>query len=155
MNSNSNPVDNLSLNVSINERIQKRVAKELSNLQELVTQSVRNSMTDYVSTSSFNSFKNEINCKIVEKKDYNARNQEILNRISTLETNKVKRFSILTLNRTTNEYYKDEVEKKLWEKYGYWLKSKKDIIWCFICVMLIMWVIIALQWFQINNPKSY
>ncbi|MCH5238419.1 MAG: hypothetical protein J1E95_11600 [Muribaculaceae bacterium] len=150
MNSNSDPVDNLSLNVSINERIQKRVAKELSNLPELVTQSVRNLIPNYVSTSTFNSFKNEINSKIVEKKDYNARNQEILDRISTLETKKVKRFSFLTVNRTTNEYYKDEVEKKLWDKYGYWLKNKKDIIWCFICMMIIMWAIIAIQWFQIN-----
>lgn len=154
MNSNSKPVDNLSLNVSINERIQNMVAKELSNLPELVTQSVRNSIPNYVSTSTFNSLKNEINGKIVEKKDYNARNQEILNRISALETKNVKRFSILTLNRTTNEYYKDEVEKKLWEKYGYWLKSKKDIIWCFICVMLIMWAIIALQWLQIQNLEE-
>ena len=150
LNSNSNPVDNLSLNVSINERIQKRVAKELSNLPELVTHSIRNSIPDYVTTSTFNSFKNEINGKIVEKKDYNARNQEILNRISALETKKVKRFSFLTLNRTTNEYYKDEVEKKLWDKYGNWLKNKKDIIWCFICMMIIMWAIIAIQWFQIN-----
>ena len=155
MNSNSNPVDNLSLNVSINERIQKRVAKELSNLPELVTHSVRNSIPDYVTTSTFNSFKNEINGKIVEKKDYNARNQEILNRISALETKKVKRFSFITVNRTVNEYYKDEVEKKLWDKYGNWLKNKKDIIWCFVCVMIIMWAIIAIQWFQINNPKSY
>ena len=151
MNSNSNPVDNLFLNVSINERIQNMVAKELSNLPELVTHSVRNSIPNYVSISTFNSFKNEINGKIVEKKDYNARNQEIFNRISSLETKKVKRFSFLTVNRTTNEYYKDYVEKKLWEKYGYWLKNKKDIIWCFICVMLIMWAIIALQWLQINN----
>ena len=150
MNSNSNPVDNLLLNVSINERIQKRVAKELSNLPELVTHSVRNSIPDYVTTSTFNSFKNEINGKIVEKKDYNARNQEILNRISALETKKVKRFSFLTVNRTINEYYKDEVEKKLWDKYGNWLKNKKDIIWCFICMMIIMWAIIAIQWFQIN-----
>ena len=154
MNSNSNPVDNLSLNVSINERIQKRVAKDLSNLPELVTQSVRNSMSGYVSTSTLNSFKNEINGKIVEKKNYNARNQEILDRISALETKKVKRFSFLTINRTVNEYYKEEVEKKLWEKYGYWLKNKKDIIWCFICVIIIMWGIIALQWFHIQNMEE-
>ena len=154
MNSNFSPIDNLTFSVSINERIQNMVAKELSNLPELVTQSVRNSMSGYVSTSTLNSFKNEINGKVVEKKDYNARNQEILNRISALETKKVKRSSILTLNRTTNEYYKDEVEKKLWEKYGYWLKNKKDIIWCFICVMLIMWAIIAIQWFQINHLKE-
>ena len=151
LNSNSNPVDNLSLNVSINERIQKRVETELENrLPRLVSNEVHNSMPDYVSNSTLNSFKNEINGKIVEKKDYNARNQEIFNRISALETKNVKRFSILTLNRTINEYYKDEVEKKLWEKYGYWLKSKKDIIWCFICVMIIMCAIIAIQWFQIN-----
>ena len=143
-NTHTNPVDNLSLNVSINERIQKRVAKELSILPELVTQSVRNSMSGYVSNSTLNSFKNEINGKIVEKKDYNARNQEILDRISALETKKVKRFSFLTVNRTTHEYYKDEVEKKLWDKYGFWLKSKKDIIWCFIYVIIIMWVIIAI-----------
>lgn len=155
MNSNSNPVDNLSLNVSINERIKKRVAKELSNLPELVTQSVRNSIPNYVSTSTFNSFKNEITGKIVERKDYNARNQEIFNRISALETKKVKRFSFLTVNRTTNTYYKDEAEKKLWDKYGYWLKNKKDIIWCFICVMIIMWAIIAIQWFQINHLEKF
>lgn len=154
INSKSDPADNLSLNVSINERIQKRVTKELSNLPELVTQSVRNSMPDYVSTSTLNSFKNEINRKVVEKKDYNTRNQEIHDRISALETKNVKRFSFLTVNRTTNEYYKDEVEKKLWEKYGYWLKSKKDIIWCFICVMIIMWAIIAIQWYQINNLEE-
>ena len=75
MNSISKPVDNLTLNVSINERIQNMVAKELSNLPELVTHSVRNSIPNYVSTSTFNSFKNEMNGKIVEKKDYNARNQ--------------------------------------------------------------------------------
>ena len=153
-NTHTNPVDNLSLNVSINETIQKRVAKELSNLSELVTQSVRNSIPNYVSTSTFNSFKNEMNGKIVEKKDYNARNQEILNRISDLETKKVKRFSFLTVNRTSNEYYKDDVEKKLWDKYGYWFKNKKDIIWCFICVMMIMWAIIAIQWIQINNLEK-
>ena len=152
MNSNSNPVDNLSLNVSINERIQNKVAKELDyRLPDLVSSELRKSMPDYVSPLQFNSFKASIGNQFIDKKTFEIRQNEINNRITVLETNKVKRFSFLTINRTTNEYYKDEVEKKLWDKYGYWLKNKKDIIWCFICVMVIMWAIIAIQWFQIHN----
>ena len=151
INSKSDPVDNLSLNVSINERIQKRVETELENLlPRLVSNEVHNSMPDYVSPLQFNSFKASISNQFIDKKTFDTREKEINNRISALETKKVKRFSFLTVNRTTNEYYKDEVEKKLWDKYGNWLKNKKDIIWGFICVMLIMWAIIAIQWFQIN-----
>ena len=111
-------------------------------------------MPDYVSTSTLNSFKNEINSKIVEKKDYIVRNQEILDRILSLETKKVKRFSFLSVIRITHEYYKDEVEKKLWDNYGFWLKSKKDIIWGFVVLMIVMTSIIAMQGLQINHLKE-
>ena len=155
INSKSDPVDNLSLNVSINERIQKRIETELENrLPRLVSKEVHNSMPDYVSPSQLNSLKTELKNQIIDKNTFELREKKIIERISALETKKNKRFSFLTVNRTINEYYKDEVEKKLWDKYGYWLKSKKDIIWCFICVMIIMWAIIAMQCFQIQNLEE-
>ena len=154
-NSGANPIDNRPMDASINELIRKSLEKELDlHLPFVVEKELRNAMPDYVSPLQFNSFRASISNQFIDKKTFDTREKEISNRIAALETKKVKRFSILTLIRTTNENYKDEVEKKLWEKYGYWLKNKKDIIWGFICVMLIMWAIIAIQWLQINQLEE-
>ena len=46
------------------------------------------------------------------------------------------------------------MEKKQIKKYGNRLNIKKDLIGCIIYLMIIIWAIIAIQWFQIQNLEE-
>lgn len=113
-------------------------------LPGLVEKKVQAVISGFITHESFEKFKKSLNDKYIVTEKFVEFDASIKKRLNDLEINSGKHISFITIHRITNEYYKDEAEKLLFKKYGWWLKYKKDIIWCFVFYLVITMIILIM-----------
>ena len=141
-------VNNPELNSKINALVDNRVSAKTP---VIVTDRMNLKLSDYLTTDKFNEYKKNTSKYLIDREKVDNNFNIIYKRLKAVEEREPKHISFFKLNRISNNYYKDEAEKKLFEKYGWWLKYKKDILWGFVVLMIVMTSLIAIQWLQINN----